>query len=58
MAVQGSAGQTEAQERNAQAMETGTHGWGRVQGCCLDVQGLNQESQSTDGTELVEGCKK
>ena len=29
-----------------------------VQGCCLDVQGWDQESQDTDGIELGKGCEK
>ena len=44
MAEQGPAGQTEVQEGNAQAVEAGTCGLARVEGCCPDVQGWDQES--------------
>lgn len=55
--MQRPAGQNEAQERNAQAVETGTYGLGRVQRCCPDVQGWDLESQGTDGSDLGKGCR-
>ena len=58
MNEQGPLGQTEVQEGNAQAVEAGTRGLERVQGYGLDVQGWDQKSQNTDGTELGKGCKE
>ena len=57
MAQQGPAGQME-RKGDVQAVEAGTHGLGRMQGCCLDMKRWDQESQDTDGTELRKRCKK
>ena len=58
MAEQGPAGQTEEKEGCVQAVETSTYGVGRMQGCHLGMQRWDQESRSTGGTELGEGCEK
>ena len=58
MSEQGPAGQTEEKEENAEAVEAETCDLRRIQGCCLDVQRWNQESQGTDGTKLSKGCEK
>lgn len=55
MAEQGPVGQT--QEGNAQAMEAGTCGLEREQGCCSDVQGWDQENHDTAGVELRKDIK-
>jgi len=53
------AGQTKGQEGNAQAVEAATCILGRVQGCCLVVQGWHQKSQGAAGDELdAENNKK
>lgn len=57
MAEQRPFGQTQVQEVNAQEVEERTCGLGRVQLCCLDVQGWDQESQSKDGTEIGKDAK-
>jgi len=31
---------------------------GKIQGCCPDMQGLDQESRSTDRIEHGKGCEK
>jgi len=56
MAESRPAGQTEEQEGNAEAAEAGTGILGRVEGCCLVVQGWGQELHSIAGAELVKGC--
>lgn len=59
MAEQGpAAGQTEAQEGTAQAVEAGVCGLGRIWGCHPDAQGQDQESQGTVGAEVGKGCKE
>ena len=58
MAEQGLDGQTKRQEGKTQSVDVGTCGLGRVQGCCLDVQGWDQESQGTDGAEVGKESKE
>lgn len=55
--VQGPVGQTEGKEGNAQAVEAGTRGLGRIQGCHQDVQRWDQKSQGMAGTALGKGCE-
>lgn len=47
--------QTKGQERNEQAVETGTGILRRIQGHCPVVQGLGQKGQHTDRAELGKG---
>jgi len=58
MAEEGPSVQSEGKERKMQTVEAEMSGMGRIQGCCLDVQGWDQESQDTDGIELGKGCEK
>ena len=54
MAEQGPVGQTEVIRKQSQWMG----GLGRIQGCHLDMQRWDQESQSTGGTELDKGSER
>lgn len=58
MSEEGPAVQTEGQEVRVQTSETRICGLGRIQRCCLDMQGWNQERQGTGETVLGEECKK
>jgi len=58
MAQQGPAGQTGGKERHIQTLETRVCHLGRIQGCHLDLQTWDQESQGAGRTELGEGCEK
>ena len=44
MAEEGPSVQSEGKERKMQTVEAEMSGMGRIQGCCLDVQGWDQES--------------
>ena len=58
MGEQGPAGQNEGKEEKLQAVEAGMGGLGRIQGCHLDMQKWDQESQGADGVELGKQCEK
>lgn len=58
MTEQGSAGQTERKEGTVQALEAGTCGLRRTQGCCLDIQRWDWENQGMDETAVGEVCEK
>lgn len=58
MSEQGLAVQTEGQEVCVQALETRICVLGRIYGCCLDMQGWNQERQGIGKTVLSKECKK
>jgi len=47
-----------AKLREKKAIKAGIVALGRIQGCCPDVQGWDQESQGADKTELGKGCEK
>ena len=58
MAVQGLAVKLRDKKEKYRQWKPWMVGLGRIQGCYLDMQRWDQESQGVDGIEPGEGCEK
>lgn len=57
-AEQGPTGQTEGKEGKVQVVKARRSGLGSILGHCPGMQRWNKKNQSTDRTEIGEGCEK
>jgi len=46
------------EEKDSWNVEKGTGHLGKVQECCLSMQGCNEEGQGPPGTEAGKGCQR